>query len=183
MFAGMKSLSPERRKEAAAKSVATRRANIEKREAMRQEAMLASFGLKEEIQKLEKRLAELKHIEAMQVLSCALTNKTLLGKDDIVSSSIPWENLSGVYFLISEDEVVYVGQSVNVYSRIYEHSKLKKFEKYAYIQCPEPMLDKLESLYIHLLQPKLNGNLTGSNSHVKSAPFRLDQLIELKEIA
>jgi hypothetical protein len=168
--------TPEERKASAAKGVATRRAKREKREADREEALIYANGLKATIANLEFRLTALHHEEQMNVISCQLTDKALLSQEQIVKASIPWERSTGVYFLVWNDEVVYVGQSVNVYSRITHHSS-KEFDKYAYIPCHEDALDRLESLYIHCFRPRLNGN---ANATEKSAPIRLDKLLGIK---
>ena len=86
---------------------------------------------------------------------------------------MPWENFSGVYFLLDGDEIVYVGQAVNIYSRIAQHTD-KQFDRYAFVLCDVDMLDNLESLYIHVLRPKLNGNQTNG---AKIAPLSLEKLI------
>jgi hypothetical protein len=52
----------------------------------------------------------------------------------------------------------------------------KKFDKYAFVPCEVALLDKLESLYIHTLKPRLNGNVSNQE---KSAPIRLDNLIRM----
>lgn len=66
----------------------------------------------------------------------------------------------GVYFLVENDEVVYVGQSVNPMSRIGEHlrSKAGKFDRVYFIPVPQFMLDAVEGGFIKLLSPRLNGN-------------------------
>jgi hypothetical protein len=169
--------TPEERKASAAKGVATRRAKKEKREADREEALIYANGLKATIANLEFRLAALQHEEKMNVISCQLTNRALLSQDEIVKTAIPWEQSSGVYFLIAGDQIVYVGQSVNVYSRIAQHSKL--FDRYAYIPCSVDVMDRLESLYIHCFRPPLNGNM---NSVEKNAPIRLDKLLGFEKV-
>jgi hypothetical protein len=170
-------LSPERRKEIAAKGVATRRANKEKIKAMQEEGARRYYGLADKIEELEIRLANLQTMEALQTLSCALTGRALLPAEDIVRASIPWQKSSGVYFLIENNEIIYVGQSTNVYTRIDYHVRDKSFDRYAYVPCPVEMLNKLESLYIHCLRPKLNSSVLGGDGQVKLAPIRLDELL------
>lgn len=63
----------------------------------------------------------------------------------------------GVYFLIKDDVIVYVGQSVNVSSRVAMHAKYREFTHAVYIPAAKDKLDILESLYIHMLKPALNG--------------------------
>lgn len=178
MSVNWEKISPEERKRWAMKSVATRKANKEKIKAMREEGLRRVNGLADEIESLEKRLAELQRTEAIQIVSCTLTGKALLPEEEIVKISLPWEKFSGVYFLVSGNRVVYVGQSVNVYSRIDEHARDKSFERYAYAPCSIDMLDKLESLYIHCLRPPLNSTLRCGLA--KNAPIPLDLLLKEK---
>jgi len=170
-MSNLKIFTKEQRIEWAKKSVATRKANREKREEMKARALEREIGLMDEIEALEKKLAHLKRMESMQSVSCALTGKALLSEEEIVKAAFPWEDVSGVYFLISEGKVVYVGQSVCIYSRLRTHIN---FDKYAYVLCPTKMMDKLESLYIHLLRPERNGNISNQQ---KNAPISLDNLL------
>jgi len=167
--------TPEQRREIAKKAHATRRANKELLEKQRHDALIYPEFLRVQIVALEARLAELSAFEKMSVVSAALTNKTLLDGEQIAKLALPWERSSGIYFLVQDQEVVYVGQSVNIYSRIAQHPD-KKFQKYAFVPCEVELLDKLESLYIHTLKPRLNGNLTGQE---KAAPISFAKLLSL----
>ena len=171
--------TPEERKAIAAKGHTTRRERIAREQAVREEAKQHVLGLKDEIKALEAKLADLRRLEVMNAASCALTGKTLLPEEEIVKAALPWDGLSGVYFLIANDEVIYVGQSVNVYARLSQHASGKYFDRYAFIRCKPDILDKLESLYIHCLRPKLNGNI---DTYVKNAPITLDKLLGLSNI-
>ena len=167
--------TPEERRAITQKGVATRQANIRKREQAKQEALIYADGLKVKIIAMEARLAALYHGEKINAASAALTNKALLTTEEIVKVALPWEKLSGVYFLVLGDEVVYVGQSTNVHARIPNHAD-KEFDKYAFVPCDVDLLNKLESLYIHVLRPKINGNL---NTQEKSAPIRFNELLNM----
>jgi hypothetical protein len=59
-----------------------------------------------------------------------------------------------------------------VYARISQHHD-KLFDSFAFIPCEKNLLDSLESLYIHVLRPSLNGNMHGG----KQAPLSLNKLI------
>jgi len=66
---------------------------------------------------------------------------------------------SGVYFLVHEAKVMYVGQSVDPISRVAEHRKTGvKFTRAATIWVPAEMLDAVEGALIRFLKPPLNGN-------------------------
>lgn len=167
--------TPEERQAIAKKGVATRKANREIRDKERQEAWDYADGLKVKIKGLEQRLSSLDYTYKMSAISASLTNKTLLQAEEIVRVALPWNMTKGVYFLVHKDEVVYVGQSNNVYSRISQHVD-KVFDKFAFVQCEANLMNKLESLYIHVLKPKLNGN---TNAQEKNAPIRFNKLINM----
>lgn len=171
----MQNKTPEERRAIAAKGHATARARREREEAARQEALKYAGGLRETIDALERRLDELERMETMTAVSAAVTGKALLRADEIAAAALPWAKASGVYFLLDGDEVVYVGQAVNVYSRIGQHTD-KRFDRYAFVPCAVDALDMLESLYIHCLRPRLNGN---QRNDAKCAPIALDTLIGL----
>lgn len=61
----------------------------------------------------------------------------------------------GVYLLINNDEVVYVGQTKNGLRRIMQHYD-KIFNKYSFIETTLEDLDYYEDLYIMKYQPKYN---------------------------
>ena len=69
----------------------------------------------------------------------------------------PLMNCSGIYFLFNGLEVVYVGQSKNVITRLANHAKNgRKFTHYFSIPCPEDELDKTEQYYIERFCPEQN---------------------------
>lgn len=117
------------------------------------------------------------HRLAVALVSTALTGKTLLKESEIVAGSLPrMENTSGVYFLVKGKRVRYVGQSINVPSRITQHTE-KDFDRIAVIECPRAGLDILESLYIHALRPPDNGGAGYTGVTRVCAPIALDVLM------
>lgn len=173
------SKTPEERSAIAKKAHESRRRNKERLESaafMHRVAALAYAGnLKAQIETLEIKLNNLKNAELVNEVFGSLTDKTLLHEQQIVEQSVPMGVLSGVYFLIREGKVIYVGQSVNVFARMAQH-EIKNFERYAYVPCDKKDLNVLESLYIHCLQPESNGMAWDKG---KSAPFRLSDLLEM----
>lgn len=141
------------------------------------EAYERQYLLKDEIEELEKKLQALKQFEFMSELSNKVTGKTLVSEDVIVQAAKPWEGFSGVYFLVSDGKIVYVGQSVNVYSRLQNHAD-KKFDSFTIIQCKKEHLDMLESLYIHMFKPPMNGHETSN-----CAPLNLEKILQLSATA
>jgi len=164
--------TPEERKAIAQKGRATRKANKEKLSLERADALLSTNRLRQEIAALENRLAALTRHEEMGRTALRLTSRALLRTEEIVAQAMPCTLTSGVYFLVYGDEVVYVGQSRSVFARVSSHVD-KTFDRFAFVPCSHAMLDQLESLYIHVLRPKLNGNICNRE---KVAPLRLDEL-------
>ena len=56
------------------------------------------------------------------------------------------KRLCGIYYLWREDEIVYIGQSTNILSRVATHlnSVVKVFDSYTYELCEPNLLNKLE---------------------------------------
>lgn len=86
-------------------------------------------------------------------------------KIDVLEAAIPTARASGIYFLIREQEVVYVGQSQDVLNRVSRHRRDgRKFDAFSYIECAAEDMDRLEVLYIKAFVPAENvsfGNLRG----------------------
>lgn len=172
----MVSRTPEERQASAAKGFATRRTKKQILEQARVDAIVYRGGLKQEINALEEKLRYLQQFEKLTAAAAALTGKVLLREEEIVGAALPWQGSSGIYFLIHGEKVVYVGQSICVYNRINTHAAndFMVFDRYAYVACPQEKLDSLESLYIHVFRPTLNGNLSNG---AKNAPLSLTSLL------
>ena len=66
--------------------------------------------------------------------------------------------ICGVYFLIKNGFIVYVGQSTNVLARISVHGNNKSFDSFKCIRVPEKLLYKVERYFIRRFMPKLNND-------------------------
>jgi hypothetical protein len=77
-------------------------------------------------------------------------------KTEILDASHRRDVLSGVYFLIAAGEIVYVGQSVNVFARLASHQRGKDFDRFGYITCDLADLDTVEARFIKAFRPALN---------------------------
>lgn len=80
----------------------------------------------------------------------------LLGSEEIIHKKKPVETLCGVYFLINNDEIVYVGQSVNIWSRLSQHKKDKEFSHFHWIPVQNSYLEIVENDYIIKFNPIYN---------------------------
>ena len=166
----------EQRQEWARKGQETRKANIEKNAAARQSALVYVGELSEKIKQLETKLAALEKFDELTTISAKLTGKYLLSREEIAKLSIPWTKTSGVYFLIDGKQIIYVGQSVNVYERVPQHTD-KKFDRFAFVPCAVNALNMLESLYIYCLRPPRNG----VNNGKICAPISLEEILSYSE--
>jgi excinuclease UvrABC nuclease subunit len=99
----------------------------------------------------------------------------------ILSGGSVWSDLTNdpgyIYFLIKDDRVMYVGQTVCFDSRFKDHLTSEKvFDRYAFITTERAELDEVEALYIHTLQPSLNRKMP-SNKTVNISKRKLLELI------
>lgn len=79
------------------------------------------------------------------------------------------QNLSGVYFLIYEKEIVYVGSSQTAISRIDHHRKGNKilFDYHYILPCSKKNLASLENYYIFKFCPKYNKRISNKTEKYK----------------
>jgi GIY-YIG catalytic domain len=79
----------------------------------------------------------------------------LLSTDELLALPSAW---AGIYFLIFEGAIQYVGQSSDVHARIKDHVRGKriKFDRAVWIECDVTDFDYLEAAYIKQCKPPLN---------------------------
>jgi hypothetical protein len=76
---------------------------------------------------------------------------------------------SGVYFLKLRGEIVYVGQSVNMFVRVNSHLD-KEFDEVLFFACEPHELNRWEGFFIRFLRPRLNGGCSSEEANA-SAPI------------
>ena len=81
---------------------------------------------------------------------------------------------TGVYFLLNEGEIVYIGQSTDMDSRCVIHERDKIFDSTFYIECESRDMDLIESLMIHHYEPAENKN--HAHHGEKCAPMRISKM-------
>lgn len=87
-----------------------------------------------------------------------MSDRQLLTNHQIADASWRYVPICGIYFLIQDGEVVYVGQSIDVLNRVAEHAAgPKQFDRYYYIEVEPQHLNTVEADYIVTLGPKYNG--------------------------
>jgi hypothetical protein len=91
---------------------------------------------------------------------------------------LPIEHIStppGIYFLCKQKKIRYIGQTVNVASRIITHMSegLKDFDSVFFITCPRNSLSDLEISLIKYLKPELNKVYKKSKTPDEFIPAKL----------
>ena len=85
---------------------------------------------------------------------------TLLEEDLLIKRSMPVEKSSGVYFLIKDKEIAYIGSSRNLFHRIGGYlgglKKEKNFDRFYFIEAEKSEIEILEAKYILKFLPKQN---------------------------
>lgn len=70
----------------------------------------------------------------------------------------------GIYFLCLGDELVYIGQSVDINARALGHRhggpRKKQYDRIFFVRVPREQLDTIEAQFINLFKPKLNKHLS-----------------------
>lgn len=82
----------------------------------------------------------------------------MLTHEDIIKRAQPADRtFFGVYFLIRNARVVYVGSYSTILWRLGNHRRSKKpHDAWAYVECSKAELRSLERQYIKALKPELN---------------------------
>jgi len=77
---------------------------------------------------------------------------------EVMEASVPIGANCGVYFLICDRQIMYVGKSLDVLDRLSKHRRAGRvFDSYSYISCSPADVGRLESLYINAFLPPWNG--------------------------
>ncbi len=81
---------------------------------------------------------------------------------DVLASVVKAPTSCGIYFLVKDMEVIYVGQSVDLFNRISKHRRAGvDFDSYSFIECERRELDALEMMYVTAFMPKQNWTFGG----------------------
>ncbi len=80
----------------------------------------------------------------------------LLGEAEIIAASVPTDGAKcGIYFLIKDGELKYIGQSINVDARLGSHHH-RGFNRWHWVPCRPGELNSMERRYIDALLPPWN---------------------------
>lgn len=107
-----------------------------------------------------------------------ITDNQLLPREMLLKLARRRETICGIYFLFSADnEIVYVGQSKDILTRVEKHKQTKVFDRFAYVRCSPERLDILELAYILKFDPIYNVTIPNIDSWIgiKVAQRRLKE--------
>jgi hypothetical protein len=99
----------------------------------------------------------------LEISTAKRRSSEFMTSDEILAHSADMDKSSGVYFLIREGRIIYVGQSRNVYARIGAHRD-KSFDRITIFLCDLKDLLMIEAAYIKALQPELNRKIRAAQS-------------------
>ncbi len=87
-----------------------------------------------------------------------------------------FSNQVGVYLLIDSGDVVYVGQSRNLASRVSSHiqSEEKDFDSVELHECSEEDLPEIEAMLIAMMKPKYNQTIPKCDSYKSYSQVKKD---------
>ncbi len=100
------------------------------------------------------------HCGSEQVGNCrgSAGESVLLSDTEIVAASIPPRRRKcGIYFLIKDEELKYVGQSIDVDGRLADH-RWREFDRWHWVPCAAEDLDSLERRYLDAFLPTWNSD-------------------------
>lgn len=104
-----------------------------------------------------------------------LTSKEILAKKAPKGYSGNLNAKTGIYFLIHDNQIIYVGKAVNLYQRLKLHDKIGKidYDSFSFIEMDRVNAEKEERKYIVNLCPK-------ENKALKPSPLIDSKIREIK---
>lgn len=84
----------------------------------------------------------------------------------------------GVYFLINQGQIVYIGQSISIARRVAMHRKTQQFDEVRYIAVDRKDLNAVERKFIHEVKPERNGFTRADGSRDYCAPPGFDPTVD-----
>lgn len=93
-------------------------------------------------------------------------NKLIIDKKSVLEkacTSVPLKQSNYIYFLISNDTIIYIGQTYDILARISSHQKDKSFDQIACFEVPQSDKLTIETMNIQYHQPLLNKSFINFN--------------------
>ena len=103
---------------------------------------------------------------------------------EILDIAQPVAKMCGIYFLIRDDQVIYIGKSNDVYSRVSEHrARGREFTKFSVVPCDPAHLSDIEAAYIKLFKPVGNRTHTPKKSKARLPREMLSRMVQEAKLA
>ena len=68
------------------------------------------------------------------------------------------KGVAGIYFLTLDEELVYIGQTINVYKRLADHRRDKEFDNAYFLPITKTFLNSIETYFLNKYKPEYNKN-------------------------
>jgi hypothetical protein len=87
-----------------------------------------------------------------------IDGRGLLEPSFIAAKAMSFDRIAGIYFLLRDDQIVYVGRSTNIMVRLSNHrfEATKEFNRVFVVECPVANMDRMERMYIDKFKPIYN---------------------------
>lgn len=108
--------------------------------------------------------------------------KFILEVEDVIANKRSYKPESSIYFLIKNEVVVYVGQSVSPYTRISVHEKDKDFDSYFIEPCEYENLNEAEAYYVLKFNPIYNGMIPQNDFYKSLQKLKIILGVTLPEL-
>lgn len=79
----------------------------------------------------------------------------------------------GIYFLFKNYELIYIGQSEDIFKRVPEHRGSKDFNNWLYIEYENENLNNVEAEFILKYQPKENKAIPKNDNWMSTSTLKL----------
>lgn len=111
-----------------------------------------TFGTKHDAKEwAQDRVRELKYPDKEKKSKSSISTSS-----QIVEAALPLHLSTGIFFLIKDAKIVYIGQSMQLQKVIEQYFNNNKFDHINVIACPSQNLDKYQAHFVEMYQPVLN---------------------------
>lgn len=110
--------------------------------------------------KQAEQIAEGDDMQRLARANSLTDSRGLLDAEFITKKAMVFDGITGVYFLLKDDAIVYVGKSISIMGRLCRHEaeQKKDFNRVFVVECPKASMDRLERLYIEKFKPLYNAS-------------------------
>lgn len=117
-----------------------------------------AIGVVKYFNKQAEQINEGDDMQRLALANSVTDRRGLLDASFITKKAMVFDSICGVYFLLKDDTIVYVGKSSAIMTRMCKHAseQRKDFNRVFVLECPPASMDRLERLYIDKFKPIYN---------------------------